>query len=933
MNKKKILHSFSLLVTVIGLLQPISLLARKKKNNHIKTSQISPETQSTKQEKKTAEIEKIANNTEYITSQKDNIGNNQAASIENNPTLVISDPRTEKQTKSQVSTTSIAPESSLTGSKLPLELQPSSISSSAPSIVQPAIEPRSGLLDLTGDQLNKQAEEKVEFNFEDIDLQTIVTYIQEQFNITFITDDMIQPTPPGSRPLKGNKVSFKTNKLLSKREAWDLFVTFLHMAQFAIIPGTNPKQFRIKTITDAKRSPLMTYIGIDHALLPSNDELIRYIYFVENSSLDTITTIVEKLRSPVSEFIPLTNHRAFILTDKSYNIKTLMNIVKELDKTDMPQSMSVLKLHRADAQQVKDLYDSLIGTSSTPQLFQARKQPTSLYFPENTIIIAEPRTNSLILLGTKEAIKKIETFIVKNIDIELDTPYSPLYVYQLKYADAPTIAEIMTNVTSNFGQGTFAGQYGGVRGTDKFMKPITFVPEDKTNRLIIKGHHDDYITAKAILDKLDAAQPQVAIDVLIVSVTLTNQKQLGTQIRTKDPATGTPTGPSVTFQTSGLYQSSPVIVNKSPAASGVARLLGDLVSLATGAAAGNTIITLGADALGIWGIFQALQTAANAQIVSNPFLIATNKTTATITVGETRRVQTGVVFSGGSSGDRGGTETFNDDSANLTIRVTPQISSYGMIKLDLNITLENFLYPNQSSATKLTRNIDTSTIVANKEVLALGGLIRNNISSSVKKTPVLGNIPLLGWLFKNQSKTEDKDNLLILISTRIIEPHLKQEVGQFNAERIDDYHGNLAKMSAKHDNRDPIQRLFFTPTQTGTERIMDDFLLNRGGATATIMQNTKATTVLARRREKRLQKKGVTNIIAQQPLTQNTISNTENILSYEEQLKQAVTMPITETNVLSSNMNHLNTAKKTIQQKKRANLSLSNFFNEAKVTA
>src|SRR6185436_13647612 len=139
---------------------------------------------------------------------------------------------------------------------------------------------------------------------------------------------------------------------------------------------------------------------------------------------------------------------------------------------------------------VEGLYKELLPKEEPQSRFFTKKQPTSLFFPENTRIIADPRTNTLILLGPINSIKKIEQFIMKYIDVELDQAYSPLYTYQLKYADAETIAEIMTKVTA-FGQETAAGQYGGVRGMDQYMRPMAFIPEKETNRLVIKGHYED----------------------------------------------------------------------------------------------------------------------------------------------------------------------------------------------------------------------------------------------------------------------------------------------------------------------------------------------------------------------------------------------------------------------------------------------------------
>src|SRR5438128_6276426 len=131
--------------------------------------------------------------------------------------------------------------------------------------------------------------------------------------------------------------------------------------------------------------------------------------------------IVSPLRSSSSQgLVELKENKGFIITDKAYNIKTLMTIVKELDKVSIPESMSVLKLRNADAKQVQELYKELLPKEETGSRFFTKKQPTSLFFPENTRIIADPRSNTLILLGPTNSIKKIEQFIMKYIDVELD---------------------------------------------------------------------------------------------------------------------------------------------------------------------------------------------------------------------------------------------------------------------------------------------------------------------------------------------------------------------------------------------------------------------------------------------------------------------------------------------------------------------------------
>ena len=616
----------------------------------------------------------------------------------------------------------------------------------------------------------------IELNFENADLENFVKQIEDIFEITFITDDAISGGQQNKKTIKNNKISFKTNIPLTKKQTWNLFVTFLDIAGFAINPQSDPKIFRISTIENARKAPLPTFIGVDYTTLPDTDELIRYVYFLENASLDTIIEIINPLRSSSSQgFIALREHKGFIITDKAYNIKMLMAIVKELDKVSIPESMSVLKLRNADATEVENLYKELLPKEDTSSRFFTKKQPTSLYFPENTRIISDKRTNTLILLGPKNAIQKIETFIIKYIDVELDQAYSPLYTYQLKYADAATIADIMGRITQFGQEGNGPGQFGGVRGIDQYMRPMAFIPEPETNRLIIKGYYEDYLKAIKIIDQLDVPQPQAAIEVLIVSVDLNDTRNLGTQLRSKEPGPNGILGNNIKFQTSGLYGSSG-IVTRPDAATGAERILGNLINLVSGAVAGTSLLTLGTDAFGVWGIFEALQQIVSIEVVSNPFILATNNARATVSIGEERRIIVSEIVGGPDNVQN----AFDADKAELSVNITPQINSDGMITLSLHISINEFANPNEvNSATQNTRELDTSAIVANKEVLALGGLIRNTIQNIETKVPILGDIPILGWLFKNKRKINLKQSLLILISTRIIEPIKSEEMNIF----------------------------------------------------------------------------------------------------------------------------------------------------------
>ncbi|HTM05981.1 MAG TPA: hypothetical protein VL201_01965 [Patescibacteria group bacterium] len=697
---------------------------------------------------------------------------------------------------------------------------------------------------IPSDETNEDEKTFIEFNFENADLQNFIRQIQDIFDITFLSDDAIDPLIKGARAVKGNKITFKTERPLSRNQAWELFVTFMQIAGLAVIKHNLPRTYRITTLESARKMAIPSFIGTYYENLPDSDEMIRYVYFIENSNLETIKNIVDSLRSTASSLVILQEQKAFILTERAYNIKKLMEIVKELDKASIPQSMSLLQLKQADAKTVKELYDSIIGTDDknpANRFMNTRKAPTSTYFPENLKIIVEPRRNALILIGPEDATKKVEDFVKKYIDTELSQPYAAYFVYQLKYADANTVADIMNNVTQ-FGKDTDAGKFGGVRGNDQYMKQLVFVPEKETNRLIIKGKFEDYLHAVEVLEKLDAAPTQVEIEILILSVILQDTKSLGAQIRSKE-GNSSLLGSNVKFQTSGLFQTSKIQENTGDV-SGVNRLLGNLLQVVQGAASGNTIISLGSDLYNVWGVFQALQKVANTNTVANPFLTATNKTPAVVSLGQTRRVVTSTVV-GSTTQD-----SFGEQKAELKVQITPQINSDGMIVLELDIQFDDFVNAtNFSDATKNVRQIKTATVVANNEILALGGLVRAQSADNMYKNPIAGDLPFVGWLFKNKQKMQQKDNLLILISSHIIDPHETETVRSMTQKHVDEYYGTLGQMAdAASAKKDPINKMFFEEGKNSLVVQAEDMLFGKKNSNVVIKR--KRTSARYRKRIK-----------------------------------------------------------------------------------
>jgi len=691
----------------------------------------------------------------------------------------------------------------------------------------------------------EEAPDRIEFSFEDAQLINVIRYVEKQFGITFILDDALDPVPKGGQSALGTKVTFTTHTPLTKDQAWDVFLTFLDMAGLAPRPGPYEGSYRITTI-DPKSNmsiyndPLPTYIGVHPDQLPESDIRIRYMYFVRNASMDVIKNVMESMKSSQSpQLVPFPDMRGIMITEKAFNVQAIMRIIRELDTVNQPETMSIIKLKRTDATRVAELYKSLAKEDDKQQNLSSRllgnkREQTVRYFPSGTRVIPEPRTNTLIILGTQSSIEKIESFIANEIDREVSVPFTTTHIYTLNYIEAEAAKQVLEQAIQ-FQSNTPAGQYGGTRDGDQYMKPASIAAEATGNRLIITADYAEYYQIEEILKKLDVEQPQVGIKVLIININLNDTREAGTQLRNKVPGTEGLLSEQVNFQTSGLAGSSNVVTNDSQGTTGAQRLLGDLINLAARSnTAGATFLTLGSDQFGIWGIFRLLQTYAHTNIISNPFLITANKNEAEISVGEERRVQSAI-----TSGQQPVT-SFTSINADLSVKITPQISYEGFVTLDVRVTDNQFTGPSGDEITAGNRSeriVENSVIMADQETLALGGLIRTRYQESESGVPGLKNIPGLGYLFKNKSKTYTRDSLLILISPEIIPAQNTHKAARYTNSKVETAKETVRKREYNYIKQDPFHRWFFKETEDQGLQQIDDYMQREGAYTTFATQN------------------------------------------------------------------------------------------------
>lgn len=650
------------------------------------------------------------------------------------------------------------------------------------------------------DEINIEQEtikKDIYLNFENTSLANFVNYMAEIRKLNIIPDKGIEET----------KISLTIRDPLSTEGAWNVFLTVLETSGFAIVKAGEvwkvlPKD---RKLTEA----LPSYINVSPDTLPDNDLEIRYVMFLENIKVGDVRDLLGSMLSNPNSIIDHQDANAFIITDKALNIKSATKMLLELDRIGLQETVTVIRLQKANAMDVSELLGALIkkqDANPLARLLGKSTESAAEYFSSTTKIIPEERTNSLILLGDNASIDRLINFITRYIDTALTAAESPLHIYECKHTDAEQIKAILEEVTQTpeSGVGQAAGKYGAIRGGVKYFKPMKFQVDKEGNRLIISctDHYDWKLLKKTIKD-LDKPQPQVAIETLIVTINSNDIKNLGGMIRNKKHGQ---IGHNIDFQSTPLV-GSPSLQgpNDNPIS-----LLGNLFNQLT-LTQGAMLVSIG-KVDNIWSVFRVLRQQTNATVMAQPFLTVTNKASASLKVGEERQVisETGET-----------TNSYERVPVHTSINVTPQINLDGLIRLDMDVSIQNF--GDNQGKIRLEKTVKTGITVANGQVLVLGGFVKTRASESKAKTPLLGDIPVLGWLFKRQDRTVSKDYIFIFMVPTIVKPRQLPGTELYTKMKMHAATSSIEDSVDTTMGKDPIHNWFFNPEKENYSHKVIDF--------------------------------------------------------------------------------------------------------------
>lgn len=698
----------------------------------------------------------------------------------------------------------------------------------------------------------KEDEKLIAFDFKDEKLVNIINLIAAEKGINIIL-------PQGNDAIK-TTISFSQKKKITLSQAEKYMYQFLELAGYMMHPTDGFFVIAKKADNTEGREPVNLYISVPPHELPQSSETIRAMYFLTNFQVPATNQGTEPIRNILAEmlgqkkFMFDQKSNAIILHGPADKIASAMTIILELDAAGSPETVEVFPLFYTNADTIAKLIQGQISAVAKPASGTGRVQAaeTSNYFAPNTRAIADPRTNSIILIGTEAAVTRIKSFVREFIDVAPETGRSILHVYDLQYLDAVEFAKVLKRIVTPTVTGQSEKEGGG--GPNRFFEGVIITAQEERadetarevatsaaasavkgatgkvtlggNRIIVTAKQDDWIPIKELIEQLDKPELQVIIEILILDIDVQGNKEL--EMQTRNPLTPELHDGNVQFQSAQIV--APILdpnnTNPQTLAADLLRLLvpDRNVSVATDLTVGSTVISFKDPCQDkIWALLSILDKWITTKIISHPFLVTKNNVKAKELLRSIRQGNGREVASGGVA-----TVKIEDFKATLSVEVTPRISSLDRLNLQIRVDIDNFLTTNFTGAardfTRTTRSVETNATLSTGQVLILGGLTQENDAESESKVPILGDIPILGYFFKSTIKTKEKTNLAILVHPTIVEPKLRSGQNRYTADRVELEKQRLESESLFNGQRDPVVRMFFNNMGKNGPEVLDDYL-------------------------------------------------------------------------------------------------------------
>jgi general secretion pathway protein D len=578
--------------------------------------------------------------------------------------------------------------------------------------------------------------ETVTLNLKDADIGALISTVAEVSNKNFIVDPRVK-----------GKVTVISSRPMNSDEVYQVFLSILKVHGFAavpsgevikIIPDVNAKQEDIPTTTESEPG-----VG---------DEMVTRVIQVDNVAAAQLVPILRPLVPQQGHLAAYPATNVLIISDRASNVERLFTIIRRIDQVS-DSEIEVIPLTHASAAEVVRVLTTLTRSSAVGKAPGAGG--------EQQVMVADERTNSVLLGGDRADRLRLRA-IISHLDTPQDSGGNTDVVY-LRYAEAKEIVTVLMGVGKIEEQES--GQPKGATATSKRGGSFDIQADESTNALVITAPPDIMRTLKRVISQLDIRKAQVLVEAIIAEVSGDVAKDLGVQWLFSGGRNGgeTPIG----------------IVNFTNSGSTISDVVNGVADVASGgslpAAAGNVLLGFGDvskdNNFNYVAIMNALASDTNTNVLSTPTLVTLDNEEAEIVIGRNVPFLTGSFTSTGA-GDSATNpfQTIQRQDVGLTLKIKPQINEGSALRLDIEQEVSS-IAPSVAGASDIVtkkRAIKTNVMVDDGQIVVLGGLIEETVGEDEQKVPLLGDIPLLGNLFKSRATDVTKTNLMVFIHPVIL---------------------------------------------------------------------------------------------------------------------------------------------------------------------
>ncbi len=585
----------------------------------------------------------------------------------------------------------------------------------------------------------------VTLDFDNVDISVLVKFVSELTGKNFIIDDKVK-----------GKVTIMSPKKIPVEDVYKVFLSVLEINGFTVVPSGN--MIKIIPSVVAREKGLETRTQKNPAT--QEDRMVTQIIPLERANPDEIKRILDPIIPKTSSVLSYPPAGMLVITDYMSNIKRMQEIVSVLDVEGAGDQISYVPLQNASASEVVKALNTIFTQSP------ARGKAGAVLK-----VVADSRTNSIILLASgadTESVRKLVAFMDKDVP----RGESNIQVYRLQNSVAEDLAKVLTNIVKESGSSSGTAPATGAKTapTTVVSKNVQIVPDKATNTLVVMAEREDYKIIENIIKQLDVPRPMVYIEALIMEVNANKDFKLGVEWRGITEHGSVDGNPTAAFAGSG---------GTGPSGTGSYNILDGLLTTTTAGVVGAfpngfsmgmvganikiggvTFPTIGA-------VIQAYKNDSEVSILSTPQIMTLDNEEAEINVGSNVPYLTRQDTTSSTTSINYNSYEYRD--VGVILKVTPNINEENFVRLKINQEVTKVQSgADEARPTTLKRTAKTTVIVKDNETVVIGGLVGDSTDEGTYKFPLLGDIPLLGWLFKTKTSSREKTNLYVFLTPHIV---------------------------------------------------------------------------------------------------------------------------------------------------------------------